>query len=92
MRVMLDSFSGAVADLPKHFKSDHMAGLRGLHRSTMVSTWDMGESSALQDSVRHLIDEKLIVDDQSVGYPWHCYRLTKKGRQAAGNEAVNDPR
>lgn len=81
MKVMLDSFSGAIADLPPRLRTPENA-LAVLAKHPRVSTWDMSETSWLQRLITNLKGEGLIAAVETEPYPWHRYELTDKGRQA----------
>lgn len=80
MKVMLDSFSGALADLPPRRRTPENA-LAVLAKRPRVSTWDMSETPWLQRLVTNLKGEGLIAEVKTERYPWHRYELTDKGRR-----------
>lgn len=86
MRAMFDSFSGALADLPKG-KRDTVSALRVLDKHPRVSVWDLSEHGWLGDLVTDLLLAGLIEDDKRVPHPWHHFTLTDTGR---GKLAAND--
>lgn len=73
-RVLLDSFSGAAADLPQgnHTPADVLEALRTCPR---VSTWDMSECPWLRDCIDILKRGGKITEDSSEPYPWHRYKV-----------------
>lgn len=76
----LDSFSGALADLPNG-KRTTVDALRVLDKHPRVSTFDRGPAW-LESLLRSLKDEGLIVELDEP-YPWHRYALTEAGRERA---------
>lgn len=78
--VLLDSFSGAAADLPRHRRQPTDI-LRALSTSPRVSVWDMTEHAWLRTGIRHLEVAGML---REVGepYPWLRYALTGKGVEA----------
>lgn len=78
-RVMIDSFSGAAADLnPKQRNSENV--LRVLSKDPLVSTFDMSELKWLRVIIGDLEREGLIKAEDEP-YPWHRYSLTEAGRK-----------
>ena len=78
-RVLLDSFSGALADLPKRQRTQ-LDALRTLANHPRVSTWDRSELPWLDSLVRGLKRDALIVEIDEP-YPWHRYALTDAGHK-----------
>ena len=83
----LDSFSGAIADLPKQRRTQQEA-LRVLSKHPRVSTWDMSECAWVRNLVGDLLRAGLIVEDKSEPYPWHRYKITAQGQAAMGANHV----
>ena len=80
-RIILCSFSGAAAELPKGRRSDTDV-LRALAPSPRVSTWDMSEHRWLCGCIDSLKRGGLITEDKAEPYPWHRYNLTEAGAAA----------
>lgn len=78
--IFLDSFSGALSDL-KPANRTISAALRTLAESPRVSTFDRSEYRWINDLLRSLIDQGLIVE-VAEAYPWHRYALTDAGKEA----------
>lgn len=76
--VMLDSFSGAAADLKGANRTPENV-LAALRRMPRVSVWDMSEHAWLRDCIGRLERAGKIVDDKSEPYPWIRYRTTDHG-------------
>lgn len=74
--VFLDSFSGALADLPPK-KRNLTNALIVLSKHPNVSTWDM-DKLWLRKLISDLITIGLI-QSEPVGYPWLKYSLTESG-------------
>ncbi|WP_455387386.1 hypothetical protein [Petrachloros mirabilis] len=81
MKIILDSFSGPIADLPKQCRTQQEA-LRALNKHPRVSTWDMSEHAWVRNLVGDLLHAGLIVEDKSELYPWHRYQITAQGKSA----------
>lgn len=75
--IIVDSFSGAVADIPRRQRTPEKI-LRALDRDPHVSTWDMDEGG-LWSWIRDLEREGFITS-LPCGYPWLQYELTDKGK------------
>ena len=74
--MIIDSFSGAAADLPRGKRTpEHV--LEALRRDPRVSTWDMSEYPWLRRCIAHLKRDGLI-EDVPEGYPWLRYRVVEK--------------
>jgi hypothetical protein len=80
VKVMLDSFSGALVDLPKG-RRDTLNALAVLEKHPRVSVWDLSEWSWCGDLVTDMLLAGLIEDDKRVPYPWHHFMLTEAGRE-----------
>ena len=88
MTIFIDSFSGALAALPKGQRGVINA-LQVLESHPMVSAFDRSEWRWLDDLLRHLLQQKLIAPVDA-GYPWHRFVLTPAGRQIlAGSKTPN---
>jgi DNA-binding HxlR family transcriptional regulator len=79
LRVHLDSFSGALSDLPKGQRTQENA-LRVLAADPRVSTFDRGPAW-LEHLLSELKGNGLIVEEWGEPYPWHRYSLTEAGRR-----------
>jgi len=84
--VFLDSFSGALADLPKDQRTSPKA-LHTLSQSPRVSTWDRSEHPWVDKMLRDLVDQGLITEAAGEAYPWHRYALTELGKKMLKAEA-----
>lgn len=76
--IFLDSFSGALSDLPKGQRTQEHA-LRVLAADPRVSTFERG-TPWLERLLLDLKDGGLIVE-LDAAYPWHHYSLTEAGRR-----------
>jgi|SRR6516164_2942162 hypothetical protein len=89
-RVFLDSFSGAVADLPKAKHRDEIAVMRALLSDPKVSCFDRSEYPRLD---RTLVDLKQrgLLSETRCPYPWHKFHVTPEGLKVldAINVAMN---
>lgn len=76
-RVVIDSFSGAAADLSpgNHTPADVLEALR---TCPQVSSWDMGEHAWLRNCIDILKREGKITEVRSEPYPWHRYEVCAK--------------
>jgi len=81
MRAILDSFSGALSDLPKGRRTQQEA-LQVLSKHPRVSTWDLSEYSWLRGLVFGLFADGLITADPLEPFPWCRYTLTDAGYAA----------
>jgi hypothetical protein len=81
--IFLDSFSGALAELPPGRRTVADA-LRALSRDPRVSTFERGKPW-LERLIRELLDAGLVVEDKAEPYPWHRFVLTEAGRAALQN-------
>lgn len=79
-RIFVDSFSGALADLPKGQRTT-LDALRTLVEHPQVSTFDRSYLPWVDRLVRDLLAQGLIVEER-VQYPWHRFALTDAGRVA----------
>jgi hypothetical protein len=75
-RVFIDSFSGAVVDLPKADRTDENI-LAALSRDPKVSTWDMDQHHRwLQPAISRLVKAgRLRTVDAA--YPWLKYEVVQ---------------
>ena len=81
----IDSFSGAVASLPKKARSEKSV-LFVLKNNPSVSTWDMSEEVWLRNIIYSLEKQNFVVSIQRA-YPWHRYEVTELGkRHLSGKE------
>ena len=78
-RVIMCSFSGALADLPKGQRTP-LDALRVLEKRPRVSVFDRCELPWLNRLLGDLLHQGLIlqIDEQ---YPWYRYELMTAGRQ-----------
>jgi len=79
--MFIDSFSGAVVDLPKKERTDKNV-ISVLTDSPRVSTWDMSENRWLCDIIESLEKRKFIISKDEP-YPWHRYKVTEEGKAYA---------
>lgn len=76
--ILMDSFSGAAADLkPRQRTSENVLSV--LATRPRVSTWDMSEHCWLRTIIADLKKRNLI-EEMAEPYPWHRYALTDAGR------------
>ena len=77
-RIILDSFSGKAADIPKKLRSD-LTVLTALKSDGRVSVWDMDEEGLYSwiDS----LERKEFITSIPEGYPWLRYEITDKGKE-----------
>ena len=87
-RVIVCSFSGALADLPKGQRTP-LAALRVLEKRPRVSTFDRGEMPWLNRLLCDLLHQGLIVQVDEP-YPWHRYELAAAGREMLGAVATKE--
>ena len=88
MAIFLDSFSGALADLPK-VQRGTIDALRVLELHPRVSAFDRSELRWLDDLLRDLLNQRLIVEI-AAAYPWYRYELMTAGRQILlGSKTLN---
>ena len=80
--VFVDSFSGAMAELPPG-KRTVEDGLRALLADPRVSTFERGPDW-LESLIRDLVQQGMVIEDKAEPYPWHRFTLTAKGRKVAG--------
>lgn len=85
MRVHIDSFSGAISELPKG-KRTVLDGLRALSTDPRVSVWERG-TPWLERLLADLQHQGLIEDDHTEHYPWCRFNLTDKGRAVLSGTA-----
>lgn len=89
MAIFFDCFSGALADTPKGQRGITSA-LQVLEHHPRVSTFDRSEHRWLDDLLRDMLQQRLIVEI-AAGYPWHRFELMTAGRQMlAGSKTHND--
>lgn len=72
-RVMIDSFSGAVADLKRHNRTPEKV-IECLRKNPRVSVWDM-DTDWLRNILMMLARQGKIVDDGKEPYPWIRYKV-----------------
>lgn len=77
--VLMDSFSGAMAELPRGRRT-LMHALAALERDPRVSTFERG-AVWLESLIRELLTQGLAIEDKAEPYPWHRFTLTNSGRQ-----------
>lgn len=75
--IFIDSFSGALADLPKG-KRTTVDALQVLAEHPRVSTFDRGPAW-LESLLADLKQQGLIVEVDEP-YPWHRFALTEAGK------------
>jgi hypothetical protein len=78
-RVIVCSFSGALADLPRG-KRTTLDALQVLEKHPRVSTFDRSELPWLNRLLYDLLQQGLIFE-MDEPYPWHRYELLSAGRQ-----------
>lgn len=80
MTAIIDSFSGAVADLSNKDKRDPMKVLDCLSKHPRVSVWDMDDNKRypLYKIIDDLKRRGLIVDKDEP-YPWCYFVVTEAG-------------
>lgn len=72
-RAMIDSFSGAVADLTPGDRTPEKV-IACLHKNPRVSVWDM-DTDWLRSILWMLVRQGKIVDDGKEPYPWIRYKV-----------------
>ena len=80
--VFVDSFSGAMAELPPG-KRTVEDGLRALLADPRVSTFERG-APWLERLIDDLKARDLIIEDHAEPYPWHRFNLTAAGKRMVG--------
>jgi predicted transcriptional regulator len=82
-KVFIDSFSSSIIKLDKKDRTD-LNVLSVLQKDSTISTFDMTEKwkggQEVWEFVSELIQRELITEEKS-SYPWHKYKLTKKGEE-----------
>ena len=78
MSVILCSFSGNLAELPRG-KRTALDGLRALSTDPRVSVWERG-TPWLERLIADMLHQGLIEDDHSEPYPWCRFTITAAGR------------
>lgn len=78
LRVHLDLFCGALAELPPSRRTV-TAGLQALAHDSRVSTFERG-TPWLERLICDLVAGGLVVEDKAEPYPWHRFNLTDAGR------------
>ena len=76
-RILIDSFTGALGDLPKGGRSIENA-LRALQTNPRVSTFERGPAW-LESLIREMLSSGVIVNVPDEPYPWHRFALTELG-------------
>ena len=76
--VIVDSFSGAAAALPRGKRTaEHV--LEALRRNPRVSSWDMSEYRWLRNAIYQLLEDGRIEDlSAQEGFPWLRYRVVNR--------------
>lgn len=80
-RVFIDSFSGGIMELDKKDRTE-LNALSALQSDPKISTWDMTEKWKDGQEVWEFVkglERKELISDVKSEYPWHKYKLTKKG-------------
>ena len=80
--IMLDSFSGPAAALPKGYRTA-VDVLRALAKAPRVSTWDMDSEPWLRGVIGDLKRCGYLAEDKDEPYPWHRYVLPESGKALA---------
>ena len=79
--VHIDSFSNAtVVDLKKSMRNENGV-LNALKINPRISTFDMSEHQWLPPIIK-LLEGKQMIKSLDEPYPWHKFKLTKKGKDA----------
>ena len=87
-RMIVCSFSGALANLPKANRTP-LDALQVLEKHPRVSTFDRCEKPWLNRLLNDLLHRGLIMEINDP-YPWHRYELMTTGRQMlVGHETPN---
>ena len=87
-RMIVCSFSGVLADLPKANRTP-LDALQVLEKHPRVSTFDRCEKPWLNRLLNDLLHRGLIMEINDP-YPWHRYELMTTGRQMlVGHETHN---
>lgn len=76
--ILLDSFSGGAADLPRKKMGDKLVVLGAIRRDPKLSCFDRSEYPALERSVKALKEAGFIAEVPAA-YPWFYFRLTDAG-------------
>lgn len=82
----IDSFRGALAELPKGRRTE-LDALRVLAEHPRVSAFDLSEAPWLHRLVRGMQRAGLIEQDRAEPYPWHRFNITDKGRAMLRGDA-----
>lgn len=77
-RIMIDSFTGALGELPKGGRSIKNA-LRALQTNPRVSTFERGPAW-LESLIAELVSSGYVVEYKAEPYPWHRFTITEAGR------------
>jgi hypothetical protein len=78
--VFVDSFSGAIADLPSRLRRDPVAVLCVLEQSPLFSVFDATEHATLARTLDWLKETGKFTCKEGIGFPWHHAVITEKGR------------
>jgi hypothetical protein len=84
--LFLDSFCGALAELPRGRRTVN-DGLQALAHDPRVSTFERG-APWLERLIRELVADGLAVETEAEPYPWHRFKLTDAGRQMLARQQV----
>jgi len=77
-RFHIDSFTGTLGELPMRHRNT-ISALRALSKDPRVSTFERG-TWWLENLLRDLKAQGLIVEDHAEPYPWCKFDLTDAGR------------
>lgn len=87
-RIMLDSFSGSLGELPKGQRTVENA-VRVLAADPRVSCFERG-TAWLESLIRDVLRQGLAVECHAEPYPWCRFNLTDAGRQMLADRAPTD--
>jgi DNA-binding HxlR family transcriptional regulator len=85
--IHLCSFSGGLDDLPRRKQGDIREVLLAMEANPRkrFSVFEATANLTIARTMTRLVHEGYIeTDHKSIGYPWTKYKLTAKGREAAG--------
>lgn len=87
-RIMLDSFSGSLGEIPKGQRTVENA-VRVLAADPRVSCFERG-TAWLESLIRDVLRQGLAVECHAEPYPWCRFNLTDAGRQMLADRAPTD--
>ncbi len=90
-RIFIDRFS-SIDHLTKRDLADDDVVMRALHSTPRVSTFEMSENIGVRNAIERLERAgKIIMDTESVGYPWIAIKFVDAPTEGKGTAPAVEP-